>query len=85
MFGDTCRRFPIEYSLPRPGSLINKHMFRALYGFFNLIFMLILFKIFAPEVFDLAIQLLITILSFLNEAAGSLSTEGMPNTFPEGL
>ena len=60
-------------------------MFRAIYGFFNLIFMIILFKMFTPDLFDLAIQLLTTMLTFMNEAANQLSTTGVPQTFPEGF
>ena len=60
-------------------------MFRAIYGFFNLILMLILFKMFTPEIFELSVQLLTTMLTFLNEAASSLSTDGVTQQFPEGL
>lgn len=60
-------------------------MFRALYGFFNLIFMLILFKMFTPGLFDLAVTLLTTILTFMNEAANQLSVTGVTTTFPEGF
>jgi len=52
-------------------------MFKAIYGFFNLIFMIILFKIFTPEIFDLTIQLLTTMLTFMNEVANQLSTTGV--------
>lgn len=60
-------------------------MFRALYGFFNLIFMLILFKMFTPGLFDLAVTLLTTMLTFMNEAANQLSVTGVTTTFPEGF
>ena len=60
-------------------------MFRAIYGFFNLIFMIILFKMFTPELFDLTIQLLTTMLTFMNEAANQLASSGVTDTFPNGL
>jgi hypothetical protein len=60
-------------------------MFKAIYGFFNLIFMVILFKMFTPNLFDLTIQLLTTMLTFMNEVADQLSTTGVTNTFPNGL
>jgi len=60
-------------------------MFKALYGFFNLIFMLILFKMFTQGLFDLAVTLLTTMLTFMNEAANHLSTTGVPETFPDGF
>jgi hypothetical protein len=66
-------------------AIISNHMFKALYGFFNLIFMLILFKMFTPGLFDLAVTLLTTMLTFMNEAANQLSSTGVPDTFPNGL
>jgi hypothetical protein len=60
-------------------------MFKAIYGFFNIIFLLILFKIFAPELFDLAIQILTTLLSFMNEATNQLANTGIPTDFPAGF
>jgi hypothetical protein len=60
-------------------------MFKAIYAFFNLFFMLILFKMFTPGLFELAVTLLTTMLTFMNEAATQLSTTGVPPTFPEGL
>jgi len=60
-------------------------MFKAIYGFFNILLMLILFKMFTPDLFDLAVQLLTTILSFMNEAANQLANTGVPPDFPAGF
>ncbi|MBT4849447.1 hypothetical protein HON36_01205 [Candidatus Parcubacteria bacterium] len=48
-------------------------MFKALYGFFQLIFLLILFKMFAPGIYSLAVDLVTTLLVILNQAAGSMA------------
>jgi len=53
--------------------LINEVMFKALYGFFQLIFLLILFKMFAPGIYSLAVDLVTTLLVILNQAAGSMA------------
>lgn len=48
-------------------------MFKALYGFFQFIFLLILFKMFAPGIYSLAVELATTILLILNQAASSMA------------
>lgn len=40
---------------------------------------------FTPDLFDLAVQLLTTILSFMNEAANQLANTGVPPDFPAGF
>ena len=47
--------------------LISKHMFRAIGAFFQLVFLLILFKIFAPGIYELLINLITTILTIVND------------------
>jgi hypothetical protein len=49
-------------------------MFRALVGFFNMIFLLILFKMFAPGVFQLSTELLTNLLTILNELVTSFDS-----------
>ena len=39
---------------------------------------------FTPGLFDLTIELLTTMLVFMNEAADQLSTTGVASTFPGG-
>lgn len=46
--------------------LISKTMFRAMGAFFQLVFLLILFKIFAPGVYELLINVITTILTVVN-------------------
>lgn len=55
-------------------------MFRALYAFFNLIFLLILFKMFAPGLMELAVSILTNLLVLLNDATSSLSTGSFTTT-----
>ncbi|MBU1202811.1 hypothetical protein KKH39_02080 [Patescibacteria group bacterium] len=59
-------------------------MFRALYGFFNFIFLIILFKMFAPGIYQLVIQLFTTILVMANDTASAMAT-GAPYEFPNGI
>jgi len=40
---------------------------------------------FTPGLFDLAVTLLTTMLTFMNEAANQLSVTGVTTTFPEGF
>jgi hypothetical protein len=42
-------------------------MFRAIGAFFQLVFLLILFKIFAPGIYELLINLITTILTIVND------------------
>jgi len=48
-------------------------MFRAIYAFFNLIFLLILFKMFTPGLMELAVSILTNILTFINVATSTLN------------
>lgn len=55
-------------------------MFRALYGFFQLIFLVILFKMFAPNLAQQLIQILTNILNIVDAVVSSLA-KSAPSAF----
>jgi len=49
-------------------------MFKSLFGCFNIIFLIMLFKVFAPGLAHLIIELFRTVLIVLNKIVGSMNT-----------
>jgi len=48
-------------------------MFRALYAFFNFIFLVILMRMFAPGLMELVIQLFTNVLVILNDVVSTMA------------
>ncbi len=51
-------------------------MFKALAMFFQLIFLLVLFKMFAPELYDLGLDIVYKVLMIINQILDTVQANG---------
>lgn len=52
-------------------------MFKAIYAFFNFIFLVILFKMFAPGLMELTVELFTNVLVLLNDVVSSMDSSSL--------
>ena len=61
-------------------SLSHKHMFRALGAFFQVIFLVILFKMFAPQLAELLVRIITNILLIVDSVVNNMASQA-PSAF----